>query len=352
MKLLLNLPDYNHIHGGVTNHYVGLRPFWKDDVRYNIIGKRREGCSGIWWLPFDYIKFYLKLLCGSYDGVMINPSFNHKAWTRDRVFMKIALAAHVPVAIMFHGWTPEYVASLPKEKLVADLNRASVILVLAGRFRQQLLDLGVTAPIELTTTKFADSLLDGFDISTRKGAMRKFLFLCRLVKEKGLYETLDLFALIKRDYPDATLTVAGDGAEYEPAQRYVADRHIDGVRFTGHIEGDEIARVYRESDCYLFPTYYGEGMPTSLLEAMAFGLPTLTRPAGGTADFFENGKMGVLTDSRNPEEMYSLLKPYFANSEKVAEISRYNHQYACKRFKASAVAESVEKILRKYLLPK
>jgi glycosyltransferase involved in cell wall biosynthesis len=352
MKILLNLPDYRHIHGGVTNHYVGLRPFWKEDIRYNIIGKRREGYSGIWWLPYDYTKFLFKLLMGRYDGVVINPSFNHKAWTRDRVFMKIARAVHIPVAIMFHGWTAEYVASLPKARLVADLNQASVILVLAGQFRQQLLDLGVTAPIELTTTKVADSLLDGFDISTRKGAMRKFLFLCRLVKEKGLYETLELFKLIKQDYPDATLTVAGDGAEYKPAQQYVADHQIDGVNFTGHIEGEEIARVYRESDCYLFPTYYGEGMPTSLLEAMSFGLPSLTAPVGGTADFFEDGKMGVLTKSRNPEELYSLLKPYFDNPEKVAEISRYNYEYACRRFKASAVANSMEKILQKYLLRK
>lgn len=351
MKILLNLPDYRHIHGGVTNHYIGLRPFLQENIEYNIMGKRREGWSGLWWLPFDYVKFFVKLLFGKYDGVMINPSFNHKAWTRDRMFMKIARRLHVPVAIMFHGWTAEYVASLPKEKLVADLNQASVILVLAGQFRQQLLDLGVTTPIELTTTKVADSLLDDFDISTRKGAMRKFLFLCRLIKEKGLYETLELFKLIKRDYPDATLTVAGDGAEYEPAQRYVADHQIEGVNFTGHIEGAEIARIYRESDCYIFPTY-GEGMPTSLLEAMAFGLPTLTRPVGGTADFFEDGKMGVLTESLDPQEYYSLLKPYFSNPEKVVEISQYNHSYACKRFKASAVADSVGQILEKYLLRK
>jgi len=61
-------------------------------------------------------------------------------------------------------------------------------------------------------------------------------------------------------------------------------------------------------------------MPTSLLEAMSFGLPSLTAPVGGTADFFEDGKMGVLTKSRNPEELYSLLKPYFDNPEKLLKF--------------------------------
>lgn len=45
MKILVNLPDYRHIHGGVTNHFVGLRPHWSENVTYNRIGKRREGVA-------------------------------------------------------------------------------------------------------------------------------------------------------------------------------------------------------------------------------------------------------------------------------------------------------------------
>lgn len=65
-------------------------------------------------------------------------------------------------------------------------------------------------------------------------------------------------------------------------------------------------------DIYCFPTY-GEGMPVSLLEAMAFGFPVVTRPVGGIKDFFENGKHGFLTNSKDPEIFAELIEKFLKN---------------------------------------
>lgn len=348
MNLLINLPDYRHIHGGVTNHYIGLRPYWKENVRYNRIGKRREGWSGMLWLPWDYTAFAFRMLFGRWDAAMINPSLNMKAWQRDRVFMKIARRLGRKTAVMFHGWTQEYLDSLDKRRFAADLNGCSAIFVLNRHQNDELIKAGVTAPIYPTTTKVSDGMLEGFDIGTRKGAMRKFLFLSRILDAKGIYTVLDMFSLIAEEYPDATLTVAGDGPDEAAARRYAEERGIPRVTFTGHLGPEGVAEAMRGHDIYLLPSLT-EGMPTSVLEAMAFGLPVVTRPVGALADFFEDGKMGILTESTDGAEYCRLVKPLMDDPERVEAISRYNHAYATSRFLASAVASRMEENLRQAL---
>lgn len=349
MRLLVNVPDYRHIHGGVTNHYVGLRPYWTGNVRYNIIGKRREGCSGLWWLPWDYLKFIFLLIFRRPDFVLVNPSMNAKAWPRDRMFIRLARLLGRRTAVMFHGWQDKYYSSIDHSALARCLNRCAAVFVLCGRFRDELVAAGVTTPVFLTTTKVSDGLLDGFDISVRRGHVRNFLFFARVVRNKGIFETLDLFKKIKTDYPEATLTVAGDGADFAEARRYAASIGVPDVVFTGHLSGNDVSRLLSDSDFYLFPTFDAEGMPTSLLEAMAFGLPALTRPMGGTRDFFENGKMGILTESRSADDYYKLLKPILDDSAVVREISCYNHRYAVSHFMASAVAARMEAAMKSIL---
>lgn len=347
MKILLNLPDYRHIHGGVTNHFVGLRPYWRGDVRYNRIGKRREGWPGMLWLPYDYAKFVMLNIFTRPDVVMLNPSFNRKSWLRDMMFLRLARLTGRRVAVMFHGWTHDYVSSLDPLKVARLLNKASVIYVLASEFREQLRWIGVKTPIELTTTKVADGMLEGFDINTRRGRMRNFLFMARVLREKGIMETMRLFKHIEQAYPDATLTVAGDGADLNMAKDACSLLSLRNVRFTGHIQGDELSALMRRSDAYILPSY-SEGMPTSVLEAMAFGLPVLTRPVGGLKDFFEDGRMGIMTESLDPAEYWRLLRPLMDDPERVAAISRYNHSYAVEHFMASKVAQSLEESMTKH----
>ena len=348
MNIFINLPDYRHIHGGVTNHFIGLRPHWRENVRYNRIGKRREGWPGLLWLPWDYLSFTLRMALGRWDVMVINPSLNRKAWQRDRMFMHIARKLGRLTAVMFHGWTDGYYDSLDKHRFAADLNGCAAIFVLNDHQHRLLLDAGVTAPIFHTTTKVSDEMLRGFDIASRKGDMRRFLFLSRILDAKGIYTTLDMFSLVARDYPDATLTVAGDGPDEKAARRYARQHNIPRVTFTGHLGPEGVAEAMRSHDIYLLPSLT-EGMPTSVLEAMAFGLPVVTRPVGALNDFFEDGKMGILTSSTDGAEYYRLLRPLMDDPARVKAISEHNHTYATRRFLASAVTARMEDDLRSAL---
>lgn len=100
---------------------------------------------------------------------------------------------------------------------------------------------------------------------------------------------------------------------------------------------------------YLFPTFHAEGMPTSVLEAMALGLPIITRPVGGIQDFFIDGKMGRLIDSLDPDDFASAIMDYIQKTVEVKRISLFNHEYALKHFMASTVAKQIENELSKYI---
>ena len=85
---------------------------------------------------------------------------------------------------------------------------------------------------------------------------------------------------------------AGTGGELEAARKYVAGKRIRNVNFLDWITGEQKARALHDADVYLLASYHGEGMPNSLLEAMACGLSIITTDVGGIKDFFEPEKMG------------------------------------------------------------
>ena len=92
----------------------------------------------------------------------------------------------------------------------------------------------------------------------------------------------------------------------------MANKNLSDVKFTGRLGGEALSNAYKKADFFLFMSY-GEGMPTVVLEAMAFGLPVFTRNVGGLVDFFENGRMGYISDSLNPVDFANAMKPYLEN---------------------------------------
>lgn len=348
IKILINTPDIKHIGGGVTNFYKSLKPYWTEDVRYNYIGKRIDICSkiGVLWLPFDIVKYSVIIWKWRPDAVLLNPTFDRSGMIRDLIFLRVALMFKCRVSIMFHGCDESYAKRVNKDRMRKLLNRTQCILSLSRNFTAMLRSWGITVPVLPMTTRVDDSLIADFDVETRKGDVRTFLFVSRIVKGKGIYETIETFAKIKASHPDIRLKIVGDGSELPKIRKYIAQRHIPDIDLTGQIEGHDLAEAFKTSDFFIFPTFHYEGLPNAVLEAMAFGLPVLTRLMGGIPDFFEDGKMGILTDSDNPDEYCRLIEGMMDDRDKIRRISIYNHEYAKTHFMASKVVEKMEGYIR------
>ena len=348
MKILINVPSLKFL-GGVANHYLGLKLYWTENVKYNIVGKRNEKLpvtSGKYWLPWDIIKFLYEIIFWRPDAVLLNPSFGRSAIIRDMIFLFISITMGKKTFIFIHGWEKEYSKKTNKKIFIKLCNKSTGIFVLATTFKNKLASWGIKTPVFLSTTKVNDRLIEGFDINSKNGEIKTLLFLARVEIDKGILIAINTFNILKQKHPTLKLEIVGDGKGLDESKKYVTDNNIKDVNFKGRLSGTDLIEAFKNGDLYIFPTYYGEGMPTSVLEAMAFGLPVITRPVGGVADFFENDKMGFITESLEPKVFAEGIEKLIKSPEKCREISQYNYKYAKEHFMASTVAKNIEKKIK------
>lgn len=132
---------------------------------------------------------------------------------------------------------------------------------------------------------------------------------CHLIVTRNLEDIYDVptalraFAMIRRVHPQAKLTVAGSGPKLDELRQLCVELKIeDTVRFTGRLDNEDIAGLYREADILLNPSL-ADNMPISLLEAMASGVPIVSTNVGGIPYLVENGSSAMLVPPRRPDEM-------------------------------------------------
>ena len=170
------------------------------------------------------------------------------------------------------------------------------------------------------------------------------MFLSRIEKSKGIYEAIGAFVILKKQYPELNLTIAGSGKELSNIKKYIKNIKIDNITLTGFIDGNQKTDVFTSADMYLFPSY-NEGMPSSLAEAMAFGLPVVTRNVGGVSDFFVNEKHGYITDSKDPLILASLVELLIMNRDLARIMAINNFNFAKDRFYSDKVVNRIETIM-------
>jgi glycosyltransferase involved in cell wall biosynthesis len=270
---------------------------------------------------------------------------------RDGLLLLIAKLYWAKVLVFFRGWDVRCERAIRRRfsRLFRCIySRADAFIVLASRFRLVLEDLGCAGRVYVETTIVPD---DVFARGVRKrrervsaGGALNILFLSRVEKLKGVYIAIEAFRILKHKHPSATLTIAGDGSDLEEVREFVASQQIPGVKFPGWLGREAKREAFSNAHLYLFPTLWGEGMPNSVLEAMAYGLPVVTRPVGGLRDFFQDGRMGFVIESDDPKDFGEALDALAEDATLRDRIGIYNREYALHNFKASHVARRLERI--------
>ncbi len=340
-KVLILTPSFDLI-GGVADHYRGLKSFWSMNIIYEVYGRRKKLPAFITFL-WDICKYFLKLLFFKPDIVVINPSFRTYQLYRDGIYLLIANFLKIKIVTFFHGCDKDLICRVKKKPKLFKwcYNKSKLIYVLSNEFKNELNEIGIIVQIKLTTTKITDNLLYNFNISTRNGEINEILFLARIFKTKGIFITIYAFQILILKYPYLKLRIVGDGPDLRKAKILVNSLNLKNVNFRGPILGNEISNEFKSSQLYILPTFE-EGMPTSVLEAMAFGLVIITRPVGGLNDFFQNNKMGNIIKSFDPSDFAFAIENYINNKKLTKDISFHNYNYAINNFLSSKVVKNLE----------
>ena len=143
-----------------------------------------------------------------------------------------------------------------------------------------------------------------------------FLFVGRIVGDKGINELVEAFLRLNREHPNTRLVLTGNyERELDPIKRdtqEIIDCH-DAISTTGPKTGDNLVVQYAISDCFVFPSYR-EGFPNTVLEAGAMGLPCIVTDINGSREIIENGNNGLVIPPRDAESLYFAMKNIYENS--------------------------------------
>jgi glycosyltransferase involved in cell wall biosynthesis len=112
-------------------------------------------------------------------------------------------------------------------------------------------------------------------------------FMGRLIAAKGIYRLLDMWPAL--DIRPARLDIYGHGPELERLEQQISDRGLsDCVRLHGEYDAEGLGDIMAHTDLLVFPTDHAEGLPLTLLECMAFGVPFVASNEGAIPTLAEN----------------------------------------------------------------
>ncbi len=138
-------------------------------------------------------------------------------------------------------------------------------------------------------------------------------FVGRLVPEKGLLDLFEAFKLFHSIYPEAKLLLVGDrlASDYDQSLSSSFDNLLkscpDSVVCTGMIRDPSVlVSLYRTMNIFCLPSYR-EGLPTSLIEAMACGIPSIATSIRGSSQLISHEQTGLLVPPKSPFELFSAL---------------------------------------------
>ncbi len=277
--------------------------------------------------------------------VHLNTSLNGKAFWRDSLYAAVAKLCGARVVLQKHGGTlGEFCARYPKLAVRGALKLADAVAVLS---RAELREYAAFLP-----GKDIVLLPNGIDpapFRKRSGAEAsvaaplRLLYLGRLAPGKGIDESLEAMALLRGRPAGAILTLAGSGPEEERLRGRVAELGLEpSVRFAGPAFGEEKLRLLAQAEVLLLPSY-SEGLPYSLLEAMAAGAVPVVTPVGAIPDVVEEGVHGLFVPVGDAQALAQAISALEADRSRLARMAaaarrRVANAYSIDRLAAAALA--------------
>ena len=252
-----------------------------------------------------------------------------------------------PSIVSFHGADVMVDMNKPayREATLQMLDAVTLVLVRSESLRRAVVDLGCDPKkIEIQRTGIPLEEFPFRDRAVPKNGEWRFVQAGRLIEKKGLPVTLRAFSTFLKQHPNATLTIAGEGPLLPELQKFARESGItDRVSFTGFVSQEQLREIYYRSHIFLHPSQTGrdgnqEGIPNSMLEAMATGLPVFATEHGGIPEAIENGVSGVLVPERDDEALARALLNAAQDPGLLSRIARAGAEAVRKNFDLSTAS--------------
>ena len=174
----------------------------------------------------------------------------------------------------------------------------------------------------------------------RDDGMFTFVFVGRIVKDKGINELCEAYERIHKQHPKTKCWLIGryeDNLDPITAEsRRLIEESGNGLEAIGRKSGDELLAYYAAADCFVMPSYR-EGFPNTVLEAGAMGLPSVVTDINGSREIIVDGENGVIVPSQNAEVLYEAMQKMLIDKEKREYMARNARKMIAYRFEQGFV---------------
>lgn len=151
--------------------------------------------------------------------------------------------------------------------------------------------------------------------SIRNEDVFTFLFVGRIVGDKGINELIDAFAKLHGEYNIRLILVGSYERTLDPLLSKTQEQidNVPDIVFVGEQFGDNLIAYYAAADCFVFPSYR-EGFPNTVLEAGAMGLPCIVTDINGSREIIVDVNNGIIIPPKDEKALYEAMKTMVEDS--------------------------------------
>jgi colanic acid/amylovoran biosynthesis glycosyltransferase len=162
------------------------------------------------------------------------------------------------------------------------------------------------------------------------------LTVARLIEKKGLSDLVSACGILVRRGVSVRLEVVGDGPLRSQLEAAAARQGVRAV-FHGALPNEQVLGLYRRATVYCLPCVIAssgdrDGLPTSVLEAMALGLPVVATSLNGLAEAVVNERTGVVVPGHDPEALADALERLLGDADLREQLAREARRHVEERF--------------------
>jgi glycosyltransferase involved in cell wall biosynthesis len=273
------------------------------DFNYIPTSFKRPSWQNILIFPFTILRLFFYLLTTPAIKIVHLHASATGSFYRKSVLFFIAKIFRKKTIIHIHsGKFDTFFESVPYLQGIIKyvLNKTDVLIVLSEEWKTYFDTLTITPKAVVVNNPV---VMPSQSAPKIPATPYKLLYLSRINTIKGIYDLLEYFknhhSALKNQF---LLQVAGSGEEEKVKEIIKKEKLEDVVQFVGWISGEPKMQMIREADAFILVSYY-EGLPMSILEAMAMGKAIIASRVGGVPSVVKDGVNGWLIAPKKPEEL-------------------------------------------------
>lgn len=176
-----------------------------------------------------------------------------------------------------------------------------------------------------------------------------FVFVGRIVRDKGMNELVPAFVRLNKEYPDTRLVLVGP---YEDGLDPVMPETKRMIDENGAIEAvgsqQDVRPFYEKADVLVFPSYR-EGFPNVVIEAGAMGLPSIVTDINGSREIIVNEENGIIIPSKNENRLYEAMAWMVEHPQERRQMAERARPMVAERFDQNFVRGCLKDYYREIL---